>query len=58
MKSEDWSEFEKRQLAGLVRKGSSVREISASLGRRVGSVKKMAQKMRLVLRKRAKKVAR
>jgi hypothetical protein len=51
----DWSDSEKRQLAKLVREGVSGRNISAALGLRIASVKKMAGEMRLVLRKEAKK---
>jgi transposase len=57
IKPKAWSESEKRQLAVLVRNGSSAREISAALGRRAGSIKKMAQEMKLVLWKKAKKTA-
>jgi hypothetical protein len=56
-KPKAWSESEKRQLALFVRKGSSAQEISAALNRRAGSIKKMAQEMKLVVRKKAKKTA-
>jgi transposase len=56
--SKDWSELEKRRLAWLVRRGKSTRQISAALDRRIGSVKKMALEMKLVLRKKAKKALR
>ena len=55
-KPKDWSDSEKRLLVELVRKGLSPRAISIEIGRHVGSVKRMAQEMRLVL-KRAKKAA-
>jgi hypothetical protein len=50
-KSKDWSDFEKRQLAKLVRTRIGAREISIALGRHIGSVRKMAREMRLILRK-------
>jgi hypothetical protein len=43
---------EKQRLARLARRGADAYEISAALGRHVGSVRKMAREMKFVLRRR------
>jgi transposase len=50
-KAKDWSESEKRLLAKLVRQGISARDISTTIGRHIGSVRRMAREMRLVTKK-------
>ena len=51
----DCSDAEKRQLVTLVRDGISIRAIAAALGRRANFVRMMAQEMKLILRKKAKR---
>jgi hypothetical protein len=46
-----WTDAEKQQLARLAKQGSDASEISAHLGRHISSVRQMARKMKLVLRR-------
>jgi hypothetical protein len=48
-----WGDAEKQRLAAMAKRGADASEISASLGRHIGSVRRMAREMKLVLRKRA-----
>jgi hypothetical protein len=50
-----WTDAEKQQLARLAKQGSDASEISAHLGRHISSVRQMARKMKLVLRRRKKR---
>jgi len=50
-KPKDWSDSDKRLLTELARKGVSPRDISIEIGRHIGSVRRMAREMRLVLKK-------
>jgi transposase-like protein len=50
-KPKEWTEAEKQALVRLVRDGASVSEIKAKLKRHAGSVRRMARKMSLVLKK-------
>jgi len=47
----EWTEAEKKALIRLAREGAPIREITAKLKRHVGSVRRMAQSMNVVVKK-------
>jgi hypothetical protein len=50
-KPKNWSESEQMKLMRMARKGTGASEISARLGRYAGSVRRMARKLGVLLKK-------
>lgn len=51
LKPKEWSDLERRKLTAMIRRRYCAAEIAAALRRHVGSVKRMARAMGLLLKK-------
>jgi hypothetical protein len=50
-KPKEWSDLERKKLSAMIRRRYGAAEIAAALRRHVGSVKRMAREMGLLLKK-------
>ncbi|WP_271504721.1 hypothetical protein [Bradyrhizobium sp. CCBAU 11357] len=50
-KPKEWSDLERKKLSAMIRRRYGAAEIAAALHRHVGSVKRMAREMGLLLKK-------